>query len=312
MERVSRRLSWVCVGCGLIVLVLLGTAAVRDTRREWKTHQLEYRALKLKRMTRDANPSLYDRVVAMKPELRQIVIDEWGTIDRCTTCHMAVEDPAFASAQQPLRTHPRPELLKVHPVETFGCTICHGGQGLATTYYGSSHDPIADWPVTLVRRGLMQSRCGYCHKDFEAIHADRLVAGRALYRELHCAGCHQIDGQGGTVGPDLSGFADKDPSSFSMEYLRGSRTKQDWVIEHFQDPKRVSPGSLMRAYALSDEQIESLSSYVLSLTQRDLSRKFTPRTNRGFVAPRGDLAVREAALNVSEPSDVFDVPLNGE
>ena len=312
MERVSRKLSWMCVGCGLIVLVLLGTAAVRDTRREWKKHQLEYRALKLKGMTRDANPSFYDRVVAMQPELRQIVIDEWSTIDRCTTCHMAVEDPAFATAKQPLRTHPRPELLKQHPVETFGCTICHGGQGLATTYYGSSHDPIADWPVTLVRRGLMQSRCGYCHKDYEAIKADRLVKGRALYRELHCAGCHQIDGQGGTVGPDLSGFADKDPSSFSMEYLRGNRTKQDWVIEHFQDPKRVSPGSLMRAYALSDEQVESLASYVLSLTQRELSRKFTPKTNSGFVAPRMDLVVREAALTVSAASEVSDAPANGK
>ena len=48
----------------------------------------------------------------------------------------------------------------------------------------------------------MQSRCGYCHKDFESIGADRLIKGRELYKEMHCAGCHQIDGQGGAVGPD--------------------------------------------------------------------------------------------------------------
>lgn len=278
MERITRRLSSLCVACGLVVLVLLGTAAVRDTRREWKVHQAEYKQLVLAKMSRDQNPSFYDRVAAMEPEIRQVTVGEWDAVDRCTTCHLAIDDPSFATAAQPLRTHPQPELLRHHPVEKFGCTICHGGQGLATTYYGSSHDPIADWPVTLVSPGLMQSRCGYCHKDFESIGADRLVEGRALYRDLHCAGCHQIDGQGGTVGPDLSAFADKDPSSFSMEYLAGPRTKQSWVLEHFKDPKRVSPGSPMRAYALSDAQLESLGSYVLSLNQRELTRRFTPRT----------------------------------
>lgn len=298
-EAVSRKLSFLCVACGLIVLVLLGTAAIRDSKREWMHHQVVYKELLLERISRDRNPSFYDRVVAMEPELKQVVVEEWGAIDRCTTCHMAIEDPSFADAEQPLRTHPKPELLRRHPVEKFGCTICHGGQGLATTYYGSSHDPIADWPVTLVRRGLMQSRCGYCHKDFESIGADRLIQGRELYKELHCAGCHQIDGQGGAVGPDLSNFADKDPSNFSMEYLEGSRSKQDWVIEHFKDPKRVSPGSPMRAYAMNDEQIESLASYVLSLNQREFTRKFTPKAKSGFVPPRVDLVVREAALSAS-------------
>ena len=82
-----------------------------------------------------------------------------------------------------------------------------------------------------------------------------------------------------------------------MEYLEGSRSKQDWVIEHFKDPKRVSPGSPMRAYAMNDEQIESLASYVLSLNQREFTRKFTPKAKSGFVPPRVDLVVREAALS---------------
>ena len=133
-EAVSRKLSFLCVACGLIVLVLLGTAAIRDSRREWMPHQAVYKEMLLKRISRDRNPSFYDRIAAMEPELKQVVIDEWGAIDRCTTCHMAIDDPSFADAMQPLRTHPKPELLRRHPVEKFGCTICHGGQGLATTY----------------------------------------------------------------------------------------------------------------------------------------------------------------------------------
>jgi mono/diheme cytochrome c family protein len=298
-EPVTRKIASLCVACGLIVVALLGTAAVRDTHREWKRHQADYKEMVLSRLSRDGNPGFYDRVVAMQPELKQVVVDEWGAIDRCVTCHLSIDDPSFAGAAQPLTTHPNPELLRHHPVEKYGCTICHGGQGLATTYYGSSHGAIEGWPVTLVSPGLMQSRCGYCHEDFESIGADRLVAGRELYRSLHCAGCHQIDGQGGAVGPDLTAFADKDPSNFAMEYLQGPHSKQNWVLEHFKDPRRVSPGSPMRAYALSDDQLESLASYVLSLSGRELGRKFTPRGKPGFVPPASDGVVREASLSAS-------------
>jgi mono/diheme cytochrome c family protein len=290
-DPITRKLASLCVACGLVALVLLGTAAVRDDGREWQRHQLEYKEAVLSKVGRGTNPSFYDRVAAMEPRIEQVTVDEWGAVDRCVTCDLSIDDPSFADAAQPLTTHPNPELLRHHPVEKYGCTICHGGQGLATTYYGSSHHSIEGWPVTLVSPGLMQSRCGYCHKDFESIGADRLVAGRELYKELHCAGCHQIDGQGGTVGPELSAFADKDPSNFSMEYLVGSHSKQNWVLEHFKDPRRVSPGSPMRAYALSEDQLESLASYVLSLNQREFTRKFTPR------ASRPEVVLTEASLS---------------
>ncbi|MBJ6802256.1 c-type cytochrome [Geomonas propionica] len=300
MEKaVLRKLTTLCVVCGLVCLVLLGVAGFRDTNREWKYYQEDYREKLMGKLGRDKNPAMYQRVAEMKPELKQVVVTEWQTVDRCVTCHISIEDPLFAQAGQPLKTHPYPELLKQHPVERFGCTICHGGQGLATTYYGSSHEPIHNWPVTLVTKGLMQSRCGYCHKDFEAIKADKLIAGRALYQELHCAGCHQINGQGGAVGPDLSSFADKDPSNFSLENLKGSRSKQNWVIEHFQDPQRVSPGSPMRGYAMSDKQVEALASYVLSLNQREFTRKYTPKLRAGYLPPRVDTVLPEPELGTT-------------
>jgi mono/diheme cytochrome c family protein len=300
MEKgVLRRLTFLCLICGVAGLVLVGLTALRDGKREWKQYQAGYREFLLKKISRDRNPAFYERISGMKPEIRQIVIDEWKTVDRCTTCHMGIDDPLFAGAKQPFTTHPYPELLKRHPVEKFGCTICHGGQGLATTYEGSSHRAIADWPVPMVAKGLIQSRCGYCHKDFEAIGADKLIKGRELYREMHCAGCHQIDGQGGAVGPDLSAFADKDPSNFSYESLGGDRSKQAWVIEHFKDPKKVSPGSPMRTYAMNDEQIECLASYVLSLNRQDFPRQYTPGVRKDFVPPKVDVIVPEAALSAS-------------
>ncbi len=304
MEKTTvRKLTLLSVACGAVLLVLWGVTVFRDGKREWKQYQADYKKTLLEKIGRDRNPALYDRIAGMTPEVKQVVVDEWHTVDRCVTCHMGIEDPLFANARQPLKTHPYPELLKQHPVEKFGCTICHGGQGLATTYYGSSHTTIDNWPVTLVSKGLMQARCGYCHKDFAAIGADRLIKGRELYKEMHCAGCHQIDGQGGAVGPDLSAFADKDPSNFSYDNLQGNHSKQTWVIEHFKDPKRVSPGSPMRAYAMNDDQIECLASYVLSLNQRGFSKPYTVKAKPDFVPPTVDGLVPEAVLSASAGDD---------
>ena len=301
MEKaVLRKLTSLCIICGLAGIVLFGVAAIRDGKREWKDYQAIYKATLLEKIGRDRNPALYQRIADEKPEIKQVVVDEWKAVDRCTTCHLGIEDPLFAGAKQPYARHPYPELLKKHPVEKYGCTICHGGQGLATTYYGSSHKTIDNWPVTLVAKGLMQSRCGYCHKDFEAIGADKLIKGRELYKEMHCAGCHQIEGQGGAVGPDLSAFADKDPSNFSFANLQGGHSKQTWVLEHFKDPQRVSPGSPMRTYAMNDEQLECLASYILSLNQRDFSRQYTPGVRAGFVPVRVDTIIPEAGLTSGE------------
>jgi cytochrome c2 len=56
-------------------------------------------------------------------------------VDRCHTCHMGVNNGLYTDANilEPFRTHPRrDELLAAHPVERFGCTACHQGQGRAT------------------------------------------------------------------------------------------------------------------------------------------------------------------------------------
>lgn len=300
MEKaVMRKLTLLCVICGLAGIALLGVTVIRDGKREWKQYQAEYKEQLLKKISRDRNPAFYERVSGMQPEIKQVVIDAFGAVDRCTTCHTGIEDPLFAGAKQPLSAHPYPELLKQHPVEKYGCTICHGGQGLATTYDGASHKSIAHWPVPMVTKGLMQSRCGICHKDFKAIGADRLIAGREIFKEMHCAGCHKIGNQGGSVGPDLTDFAEKDPGGLSYAYLEGGHSKQNWVIEHFKNPKKVSPGSPMHLPAMNDYQIECLSSYVLSLSKRDFPRQYTARVKADFVPPVVDVNVPETELSSS-------------
>jgi mono/diheme cytochrome c family protein len=278
MERaVLRKLTTLCVICGLVGFALLGVTTVRDGKREWKDYQAEYKKLLLEKIGQDRNPALYERVAAMKPEIKQVVIDEWKAVDRCVTCHMGIEDALFASAKQPFTTHPNLELLKHHPVEKFGCTSCHGGQGLATTYDGAAHKTIAHWPDPMVEERFMQSRCGYCHKNYEAIEADKLVQGMKIFKELHCSGCHKINPEDGSMAPALTAFADKDTGLFDFTYVDGGHTKQNWVLEHFLDPTKITPGSPMRMYAMNDQQVEALTTYVLSLSERVFTRSYYPK-----------------------------------
>lgn len=75
--------------------------------------------------------------------------------------------------------------------------------------------------------------------------------GALVYQANHCAGCHKINGIGMTVGPPLNGLA--------------KRQTRSWVIEHFADPQKLSPGSIMPPYRFSQKDIDNLTAYLFSL-----------------------------------------------
>jgi ubiquinol-cytochrome c reductase cytochrome b subunit len=79
-----------------------------------------------------------------------------------------------------------------------------------------------------------------------------IAHGQTLFARFGCSGCHRIHGTGGAIGPDLSYVGDKRP-------------EREWHIKHFRDPQSVSPGSIMPKFALTDTELQDLTSYVLSL-----------------------------------------------
>jgi len=73
--------------------------------------------------------------------------------------------------------------------------------------------------------------------------------GRKLYGQLGCGSCHAINGVGGKVGPPL-------------DHISARRDRQ-WLMMHFKDPQRMSPGSVMPKYDyLSQQQLDSLTDYM--------------------------------------------------
>ena len=79
-----------------------------------------------------------------------------------------------------------------------------------------------------------------------------IAHGQALVKQLGCVGCHRIHGTGGAVGPDLS-------------YVGDRRPDRGWHMKHFRDPSSVSPGSIMPKFPLTDEELNDLASYMLTL-----------------------------------------------
>lgn len=76
--------------------------------------------------------------------------------------------------------------------------------------------------------------------------------GRELYRQLGCVGCHQINTQGGYVGPDLSDT--------------GRRLRPGWIDAWLRAPQRYAPGTAQPDYGLSEADARALTAYLSGLT----------------------------------------------
>lgn len=221
--------------------LLLGTflaALLMDHRTEWRGYQAEYfrktAAALENRSSQAKDPEEARRLRAQARRLRrqplqirQIIAKDLGRADRCVTCHAGMDEfinPTMLTEcpDQPFSGHPDvPGLVKSHPFQKFGCTACHGGQGLATTVR-AAHGDAENWEKPLLRGPLLQSSCAKCHGDFETLKGAETVAlGKKLFDAHGCIGCHAVRGAGGVISVDLGGIADKPlermaPYNFSL------------------------------------------------------------------------------------------------
>ncbi|GBD35235.1 hypothetical protein HRbin36_00342 [bacterium HR36] len=172
-------------------------------------------------------------------------------VDRCASCHTNIDRLGFdknrlASLKHNklrpaeiavLCSHPRLELFlgsnSPHPVEKFGCTICHAGQGGSTSFNFAYHFPDTGktdgrkpesypdkyerweaeyhwhpslhpnflWDFPMVPMRFIESSCLKCHHEVLDLQrsdgreeAPQLLKGYRLVRELGCFGCQEISG----------------------------------------------------------------------------------------------------------------------
>jgi len=248
----------------LATLVFLVAAAMRENYlADWQVLQREYRSILEAKAT---DPLGREVLEDFHIELRQVSIPPLGRVDRCITCHLGIDDPRMSDVRQPFRTHSG-DLLKHHSIDRFGCTVCHLGQGRATSYRDAAHQPLAFWDTPMLKGQYLQASCGKCHLGSVLPQAALLSLGRALYKEeFACDTCHRINDEGGTDCPELTHVGSKPLRGFDFSHVKGERTRPEWLFEHFKDPQAIVPDSLMPNPEMTDEQAVALTVLMLSLT----------------------------------------------
>lgn len=229
----------------LILLLTLAIAPAKDHFSEWHGYQRNYL-----RLIRDRGDAVSLRR-HLQPGIHQIWLPELGVVDRCTTCHLGLKEASLSDVtQQPFRKHP----VILHSVDGFGCVICHGGQGPATTVAEAHHSERAGEEPILPMR-YIESGCGQCHQN-ALTGTPQLNLGRTMLTRYGCVHCHTITRPDGSKieatdhPPSLAHIADK--------------TTREWIFSWLKDPPAYAASTTMPNFKLSDADASDISAYLVS------------------------------------------------
>ena len=176
-------------------------------------------------------------------------------MDRCHTCHLAIDRVGYEDYPQPFRTHPNLETYvgsaSPHSLETTGCTVCHEGMGQSITFTDAAHSPatveqVDDWEerygweeshlwdYPMLPSGMAEASCAKCHQGEVFVpEADNLNLAYGMYERAGCYACHKTIGFEDLrkPGPNLSKVA--------------SKLDEAWVSNWIRDPRSIKPSTWM-------------------------------------------------------------------
>ncbi len=254
------------------VALLAGSGVViyNQSQSHWQDTQKAYFKQAL---VQAKTPAERTSLEQQSPRIEQTIVTAFGAerIDRCQSCHIAADDPNFATSSEPLRTHPYSAEMgdvyrngrwqRRHKFSDIGCTACHDGQGRGLDK-ADAHGEDSFWPSPLLgytvqddwKSGIathlhgkeyIQANCAQCHIDKNFAGTPAVARGRELFFKTGCFGCHRIEGlSSGTLGPDLTEV--------------GKERKLDYLWGHIVNPRDYSATSIMPQFKLSDDDRKAL------------------------------------------------------
>jgi mono/diheme cytochrome c family protein len=177
-------------------------------------------------------------------------------MDRCQTCHLAIDKKGYEKYPQPFTTHPKLELYlggnSPHPIDRTGCTACHEGMGQSVSFRDAAHAPSNDkqkeewekkyhweephlWDYPMLPVKMTEASCAKCHRQNIYIpNAEKLNVAYATYERAGCYACHKTKGFDVNIrkpGPILTKI--------------DSKLTQDWVKNWIRNPRAVKPTTWM-------------------------------------------------------------------
>lgn len=248
--RVLVRLGLVSLVCGGIPsLILLGgfSADAKPWASEARLANLAKEVVIPLEATRRQNP------LADHP---QAAIEGMELYQRsCSECHGSDgrSDIPFGRAMYPPAMDlTSPHVRKWRDAELFWI-IENGVRFTGMPAWHSIIDEQDAWRLVMVIRKFQQA--GPKAVEQTAVGTtteEHLRLGAVLYRQENCYGCHQLHGEGGRVGPDLTTEGDRARSN-------------EWLVGHFRNPGAYVKGSLMPATSnLNDAQLQALTEFLQS------------------------------------------------
>ena len=187
----------------------------------------------------------------------QIYNPELGVVDRCTICHVGMDNPQMDGAKNPFKVHPG-QLLASHPFQKLGCTICHRGPGACHDPRRRARQCAALGPAAVDRR----IHSGDVHQMPSRRRDPPSARTDARQAFLHDLGCIGLPSSGRSPEEENR----RGPRGASVEGW--SKVSRKWLVKWLMNPRGYLPKAKMPNFHLHPQEANALAAYVMTFKDK--------------------------------------------
>ena len=206
-------------------------------------------------MTDFMAPTLKVQQIVLPDIVDDVNFTKVPKMDRCVTCHLAIDKKGYEKYPQPFTTHPNLSAYlgsdSPHPLNKIGCTVCHDGMGQSVDFTLANHTPrnekqgeeweekhgweaSHEWDYPMLPIGMTEASCVKCHRE-EAYVPNGATLGLAYstFERAGCYACHKVRGFEGLrkPGPNLTHIK--------------AKVTPEWVRNWVREPRAMKPATWM-------------------------------------------------------------------